>query len=408
MNFHVRPIFSALRRNHTGAVLVSVQIAIALAVLVNAVYVVKQRIDLINRPTGLDVENVFAVASSGFTSRFNFESSVREDLAFLRGLDGVADATAANSVPLGRSGSSIQLQTQPPPKRETGPGINYFEMDEHGLNTLGLKLAAGRNFRPDEILPRVSEKNVTDFVPQILMTRATAERLFPGQNAVGRTVYTNIGQPATIIGLIERMHGSWSDSDTVEEVFVKPRVPYTFGGPVYYLVRAKPGQLAAMMRAAEDHLATSNAERVIHWVRPLSLFKQRSYLADRNMGIFLATVIGLLLAITSIGIFGLATFNVGTRTKQIGTRRAVGARRIDILCYFMVENWLITTVGVVTGCVLALGVGYWLSTKLALPRLDLYYLIGGVLVLWTIGQLAAMQPARRAARISPAIATRTV
>jgi putative ABC transport system permease protein len=74
----------------------------------------------------------------------------------------------------------------------------------------------------------------------------------------------------------------------------------------------------------------------------------------------------------------------------------------------MVENWLITTVGVVTGCVLALGVGYWLSTKFSLPRLDLYYLVGGVLVLWTIGQLAAMQPARRAARISPAIATRTV
>ena len=404
----MRPIFSALRRNHTGALLVSVQIAIALAVLVNAVYVVKQRIDLIGRPTGLDVENVFAVASAGFTDRYDFESAVREDLAFLRGLDGVVDATASSSIPLSRSGSSIQLQTEPPPKRASGPGINYFEMDEHGLNTLGLKLVAGRNFRPDEILPRVSETNRTDFVPQILVTRAVAERFFPNQNALGRTVYTNIGQPATILGIIERMHGSWTDSETVEEVFVKPRVPYTYGGPVNYLVRAKPGQLAAMMRAAEDHLSTSNPNRVIHWVRSLELFKQRTYLADRNMGIFLATVIGLLLAITSIGIFGLATFNVGTRTKQIGTRRAVGARRIDILCYFMVENWLITTVGVVTGCGLALGIGYWLSTKFSLPRLDLYYLVGGVLVLWTIGQLAAMQPARRAARISPAIATRTV
>jgi putative ABC transport system permease protein len=404
----MRPIFSALRRNHTGAILVSIQIAIALAVLVNAVYVVKQRIDKIGRPTGMDVENIFAVASAGFTDRYNFESSVREDLAFLRGLDGVVDATASNSVPLSRSGSSIQLQTEPPPKRTSGPGINYFEFDERGLNTLGLKLAAGRNFRQDEILPRVSENNVTDFVPQILLTQAAAERLFPNQNPVGRTLYTIIGQPTTVIGIVDTMHGSWVDSETLGEVFIKPRMPYTFGGPVYYLVRAKPGQLAAMMRAAEDHLSTSNADRVIHWVRPLELFKKRSYLADRNMGIYLATVIGLLLAITSIGIFGLATFNVGTRTKQIGTRRAVGARRIDILCYFMVENWLITTVGVVTGCVLALGVGYWLSTKFELPRLDLYYLVGGVLVLWLLGQLAAMQPARRAARISPAIATRTV
>lgn len=408
MNLHLRPIFSALRRNNTGAVLVAVQIAIALAVLVNAVYVVKQRVDKIGRPTGIDTPNLFAVASAGFTDRFNYEASVREDLAYLRGLDGVVDATASNSVPLSGGGSSVQLQVKPPPARATGNGVNYFEIDEHGLNTLGLKLVAGRDFRQDEILPVVTKANITDFVPQILVTRKVADRLFPNENALGRTVYTVLGQPATIIGIVDLMQGSWSNSPTLGEVFLKPRRPYTFGGPLYYLARAKPGQLATMMRQAEEHLSTSNPDRVIHWTRSLERFKQRSYLADRNMGIYLVTVIGLLLAITSIGIFGLTTFNVSTRTKQIGTRRAVGATRFNILCYFMVENWLITTTGVVTGCLLALGVGYWLSTHFELPRLDLYFLIGGVLVLWTLGQFAAMQPARRAARVSPAIATRTV
>jgi putative ABC transport system permease protein len=162
------------------------------------------------------------------------------------------------------------------------------------------------------------------------------------------------------------------------------------------------------MRMAEEHLSTSNPERVIKWVQPLELFKKHSYLADRNMGIFLATVTGLLLAITSLGIFGLGTFNVSTRTKQIGTRRAVGARRIDILRYFMVQNGLITTAGIILGCLLALGVGYWLSVQYKLPRLDLYYLVGGVLVLWAIGQLAVWQPARRASAVSPSVATRTV
>ena len=60
------------------------------------------------------------------------------------------------------------------------------------------------------------------------------------------------------------------------------------------------------------------------------------------------------------------------------------------------------------GCALALGAGYWLSIAYALPRLNLYYLVGGVLLLWGIGQLAAWQPARRAAAVSPSVATRTV
>jgi putative ABC transport system permease protein len=173
-------------------------------------------------------------------------------------------------------------------------------------------------------------------------------------------------------------------------------------------VRAEPGRRDALMRVVEDHLAKSNPGRSINYVRTLELYKERSYLSDRNMGIFLVSVTTLLLAITSLGVFGLATFNVSTRTKQIGTRRAVGARRGDIIRYFLAENWLITTGGVVVGCMLGLAVGYLLAREYQLERLDLYYLVGGALALWGIGLLAAWQPARRAAKISPAVAARTV
>jgi putative ABC transport system permease protein len=143
-------------------------------------------------------------------------------------------------------------------------------------------------------------------------------------------------------------------------------------------------------------------------VRPLTYFKNLSYLGDSAMEIFLLTVTALVIAVTSLGVFALATFNVSTRTKQIGTRRAVGARRRDVVRYFMVENALITGTGVLVGCGLALAAGYWLSVHYALPRLELYYLVGGVLALWGIGQLAARQPARRAAEVPPSVATRTV
>jgi putative ABC transport system permease protein len=161
-------------------------------------------------------------------------------------------------------------------------------------------------------------------------------------------------------------------------------------------------------RTLEEHLSASNPNRLIDWIRPLQRFKDRSYAADKNMEVFLVTVTTLLVAISMLGIFGLATFNVSTRTKQIGTRRAIGARRGDILRYFMVENAMVTTTGIAVGCALALGVGYWLSLQYQLPRLDLYYLVGGIPLLWTIGQLAVWQPARKASAVSPSVATRTV
>ncbi len=95
----MRPILSALLRNRTGAVLVAIQIAIALAVLVNAVYIVKQRIDKIGRPTGMDTHNILVVSSSGFTRDFDNVAAVRNDLAYIRGVHGVIAATAVQLSP---------------------------------------------------------------------------------------------------------------------------------------------------------------------------------------------------------------------------------------------------------------------------------------------------------------------
>jgi putative ABC transport system permease protein len=162
------------------------------------------------------------------------------------------------------------------------------------------------------------------------------------------------------------------------------------------------------MRKVEAEMAPRNRARAIHYLRPLELYLKRSYLSDRNMAIYLVTVTALLLAITSLGIFGLATFNVATRTKQVGTRRAVGARRRDVVAHFLAENWMITTAGVLVGSILALAAGHLLAMEYSLPRVDLYYIVGGVIAIWLIGMAAAWHPARRAARISPALATRTV
>ena len=86
--WNIRPIASALWRNRTGAILVAFQIAIGLAVLVNAVYVVKQRVEKIGRPTGMDTANMIWVASAGFAKDYDYEAAWREDLATLRAIAG--------------------------------------------------------------------------------------------------------------------------------------------------------------------------------------------------------------------------------------------------------------------------------------------------------------------------------
>jgi putative ABC transport system permease protein len=128
----------------------------------------------------------------------------------------------------------------------------------------------------------------------------------------------------------------------------------------------------------------------------------------RASAIILSVATFFVVIVTIVGIVGLAAFSVATRTKQLGTRRAIGARKFHILRYFLVENWIITTGGVVLGCVLALAAGVQLSRMYQIPQLPLYYLVGGVLLLWIVGLLAVLVPAFRAASISPAVATRTV
>ena len=397
------PILSSLRRSPTGAILVALQIALALAITVNACYITVDRLAFVNRDPGLNVADTFVVNIAARGRSFDAATAIREDLAILRSLPGVVAATSINAVPLSGGGSGTSYYTEPGEKGTRGD-VNYFEVDEQGIDTLGVEIVEGRNFDASAVKP--SEQFRSSFVSEVLITRALADEMFPGQPALGKTVYNALGEPAKVVGIIGLMHGSWTGWDKVGNVSLQPTV--ASADFIRYLVRARPGQRDEMMQLAEQKLSAIDNGRIVTKVRTIESYAERSYADDRAMAVYMVVVIALLVGVAALGVFGLAAFNVSTRTKQIGTRRAIGARRRDVVRYFLIENWLVTTVGVVVGCVLALGLGYWLSTQFELPRLPLWYLVGGVLALWLVGLGAAMIPARRAARVSPAVATRTV
>jgi putative ABC transport system permease protein len=398
-----RPILSAMLRNKTGAVLVGLQIALTLAVVANAVFIIMQRVEKIGRPPGFDSDNLIFVQSYGFGPNYDQRDTIERDLQVLRSLNGVVSASSINNIPMSGGGSATNLGPEPIREKIT-INVNNYTVDERGVESLGIKIVEGRNFTQGEIQYNPDPAS-SDFVPFVILTKDAAQAIFGTEHAVGKTVHDQ-GHSAVVIGVMENMLGAWVGWDKLTQVMLQPRIA---AGPLArYVVRAEPGRRDALMAEIEQKLSGTNPNRAISWVRSHTEIKARSYRADSRMVAFLSVLIGLMITVTALGIVGLASFHVNVRRKQIGTRRAVGARRIDIIRYFMVENWLLTTGGVLAGSILAFAFGQWLSTAYALPRLPAIYVAGGVVVLWVLGQIAAFLPARRAAAIPPAIATRTV
>jgi putative ABC transport system permease protein len=403
----LRPILSAMLRNKTGAILVAVQIAFTLAVIVNAVFIVSKRVEKMTRPNGMDVAHIITAQVWAIDAKKDVEQMVRADMDMLRALPGVVDATVSHQVPLSGGGWGDELKSHPGEEKGESQAVAgaRYTVDEHAIATLGVTLAEGRNFRADEI--RYRPPNSSQPIDSVILTKAMAAELFPdGRDPVGQTVYDDVDRPITVIGVLERMHGAWVGWDKLDNVMLSPEIP---SGPlVRYLVRTEPGQLNTLLPQVEQKLIERDPDRVIRKVQPMSEVAARSYEDDRAMAVVLGTVVSMLIIITALGIIGLASFSVKTRTKQIGTRRAVGARKLDIVRYFLLENWLITSFGVIAGVVLAVAANYVLVTRFSLDKLNPLYVPAGILGLWALGLLSVLGPARRAAAIPPAVATRTV
>lgn len=405
MSLNVRPILSALSRNRTGAILIALEIAIALAVMVNAAWIVTQRIQQIEAPSGIDVRTTFAIGVARLSSHSDLGAARREDLAYLRGLPGVVAASATSSIPLSPSGQGTSVSPDPGAQAPM-TWTRMMEADEATLQTLGVRIVAGRNFTAADIRP-LSQNLFQDY-PEVIISQSLADKLFPGGNALGKPIYSGDNTPMTVIGITSNFIPSVPASAApAYDVLLIPQTAGDFG--LYYcLVRTRPGMTQTLLGTAQRHLAISNPDRVLFLAQPLAFYRQRLDAENRNVVIFLTLVTALILCVTCLGIFGLTAFNVSTRTKQIGTMRAVGARKRDIIAHYLVENAIVLISGGLVGCTLTLGVGRWLSDQYQLPRLDLHFLAIGLIALAVIGQLAAWQPARRAAAVPPSVATRTI
>ena len=400
----IRPILSALLRNRTGALLVGLQVAITLAVIANAFFIIERRLETIRRPTGIDTPNLIFAESEGYTPDYQQAATLSDDLALLKGVPGVVAVTVTNSVPLSGGGSANGYQTTADPKAAPIGG-NYFEVNADFIDAFGLRLVAGRSFRPEEFVP-VPANN--DLPPVVIITESMAKALFAGEPALGRRVYEQSGKSAEIIGIVADLQGSWLGNTRPGPSDIVFHPNGGLGRSWVYVVRTRPGERDRLVPEIEKLLNGSGHGRAIIWVRTHEYWLTRTFRADRRMVVFLSTLVILMTAVTALGIVGLATFHVNSRRKQIGTRRALGARRSDIVRYFLIENAMLGGAGVVVGTLLAYAGSSWLTRAFQMPPLPPGYVLASAGALLLLGQLAVLWPARRAGAIDPAVATRTI
>jgi putative ABC transport system permease protein len=405
------PILRSLFHHKSRFWLIVLEIGLTLAVVANCVHMILDHRRTIFRPTGIDVDNVLVVKSDPFSPEFQDETYVRagieEDLRTMKALPGVINATAVNTVPLSNSGSSYARR----PAGTDGEFLTvpFFDVTEGALQALGVELSEGRDFVASDF-PGSEEEEPLAGAPRsrnAILTRAMAEALFPDGDALGQTIENQDGSDIeTVVGIIERMHCSWPLSSVAERTMLAPGRPGD-ARRTRYLVRAEPGKLEGLYTTVETTLLDVDPGRLVT-VRSLREVIATTYGDLAATMRILVGVSVLLILVTTLGIIGLTAFSVANRTHQIGTRRALGATRLSIARYFLVENWLITTFGLTLGVVLTYALSYGLAEFADIPRIGWPVVAFGMLGLWVIGLAAALAPAVRGALVPPVVATRTV
>jgi len=416
------PILAALRKHKAGTFLLGLQIALTLAIVCNLIFIVAVRMQRLHRPTGMNEHDLFVVTQQYIDAPTSGDAAALQkldamqlaDLAALRSMPNIMSATTVTALPLSEGNITDSIALKPGQPHGLGR-INVFTGDAHTVQTLGLHLIAGRNFNSIEVAH--GESRLQSEPALVIVTQALAEKLFPQGSALGKPIYLGgSSTPSVVIGVVARMQGSdstTSGSEAWDSVLMPARVA---GTSTMYAVRAKPGQLQAAMREARKALYAADPLRIIPPVRrydpegiaPFAQWRRVSYTLDQLSAQVLIVICVILLVITGIGMTGLTSFWVRQRHKQIGIRRALGARRIDILRYFQAENLFIASGGCTVGVVLAIGINLMLLRMFQTDRMPLWYVFVAVVMILALGQIAVFAPARRASNVPPAVATRSV
>ncbi len=397
----------AARRGSRGGrlrrVFVAAQIALSVILLVCAGLFLRSLQRAAQITTGFDPAGVHALSFNLAINGYDDVAGAafeRDLLDRVRSVPGIPAAAFASDLPLdgSKSGEPAYPEDSAAGRRRDGMDASFCVVSDGYFELLGVKLLRGRVF---------NSADGPSAEPVIVVSRSFAESAWPGSEAVGRRV--RVGGPdqplRTIIGVVDNVKNQML-SEQPEPMYYLP-LTQRYDGSLYLLTKG-PGDGAAAAAAA---LRTVRAQDP-----RLSLTEPQSLAAITSLGVLpqriaasLSSSLGLLaLLLSAIGVYGVIAFMVAQRTREIGVRMALGARRPDVFALVLRGGLLLALPGFAIGLLAALALSRLLrSFLLGVPTLDPVTFLGMPAVLLVTIILAALGPARRASAVQPVRALRS-
>lgn len=413
---NIGPILRAMKHNRTRVVLIVLEIAMTLAIVTNCVNVILAERERMSQKSGFDDDNIIAIRTRPFATEFQ-ESSFVEPIidADIRAIESIPEVSAVANTSFqfwegGGSGTSLR------PAESTSEPLHvqiYFTTTGF-FDTLGSPIIEGRGFRPEDYATGGEDNPFT----VVVITKTMADLLFPEGSAVGKSVQQGAHDdpfkdpPMTVIGVMAEFYNpfgrSGGEPQPVETraMILPARVGGYYSG-IRYLVRTEPGETRSVIPEIEKRLTAVDSRRVIEF-EMMTDKKARWFSGSKIIVTTMTCIIIALVAVTALGLLGLTSLAVAERTRQIGTRRALGATRGDIIRHFLLENWLVTTAGLVLGVFGAYALNYMLVSQLSDVKMQWQLIAAGMILLWVNGLLSTIPPALKASMVSPSIATKSV
>ena len=409
MRHIVKPLF----RHRMMPLLVVLQVALACAIACNALFLLQQKLVPILTPDGVGHPDRLIVAWDMIPKGQPWPAPrLLEVERALRGIPGVAAVGMAGALPMT---TNAYMNGNVHGDGLHAKGDTSVYIGDHLVDVLGLQLVAGRDFSAAEQATQYKNIGINDNGPTII-TQALAEQLFPGGDALGKVV--RIGDDAdaarrTVVGVVAHlMRNKFGQDDRadIDYSMLFPGIPGNWPIPVFGIRVSHAAEAAHVRKAVKAIVQRELGTEMVQGIHPVyemyGDLRNRMLARSKAAVWLLAGVSLIVLLVTVVGIMGLTSYWVQQRTRQIGIRRALGARRGDILREVRAENLLVVGAGIVLGMALTYAINLWLMRHYELARLPWPYLPYGAALMLLLGQLAVWLPARRAAGVPPVVATR--